>query len=675
MQTRTFRFGIQGIALLASLSILACDGCKDEPAACDRPAIQTDNLGGGTAPLSLPSTTQFYDATVTFTEKVSGVNTTNVTIVDVNNPTATIATIGQPSSADNVTWAFRIDGLVSGGTYRVSFGSGIETDCGGKFSTSDPTRATRNLIVESCLTPAVSLDATSLTLFNDSTFTTTTAVWNITAPASANATDGLIEANPTDFGMTGCPGPAKLWVLPVRFDFDNTGCPWTPSTSTSGSVRDGVVIHLVKAVGSKDSSASLDTIDQIVPSGDDIVVGTRYAVMNSGFGTLDRDATINFNLPVTFKSLDEDSGGNCIDSPVWFVSLETILPSDNYYWMFAAQGFQVTPGTTNITGFQALSRHGTSDGHFVTSTTFTITQGGATDTWLLAKAYDAAAGTAPAYRVTCLPFRSTVLEYGRTLSTNPANATWDTDVNFGNSMFGHNDAAIQPITSTLLTYLQGGGQLEGLYDHMLYHASTLSITDELAVYPGDSTAGTRGILPAWFNVFGHFYSGTMQLASGPAVKKVYNNSPHGTSQVDADARIGQYIGRYQLQSGSTYYVRCSPMMGTLSKFGDYNGDPAAAGLAAYATPPTTGDLTATPMKYIIELAGTNTEPTITGGETADITADSHLCNNGKIIDAAGDCTSGADIGLTTNVLTTPTDSLIGEFNSLADIHWIKMTVP
>ncbi len=79
------------------------------------PHISADNFATGSA---LVSGTTGFVASVTFSEAVSGVNATNITI----NHGATLSGF---STSDNVTWNFTASGLTDGTRYTVAFGSGI----------------------------------------------------------------------------------------------------------------------------------------------------------------------------------------------------------------------------------------------------------------------------------------------------------------------------------------------------------------------------------------------------------------------------------------------------------------------------------------------------------------------------------------------------------------------
>jgi len=84
------------------------------------PYIVTDNfLSGGI----LPNGTTNFTASVTFSEPVSEVNGSHVT---VDNG----AVLSGFSTSDNITWSFTVTSLADGGRYRVDFTNGIQ-DLGG----------------------------------------------------------------------------------------------------------------------------------------------------------------------------------------------------------------------------------------------------------------------------------------------------------------------------------------------------------------------------------------------------------------------------------------------------------------------------------------------------------------------------------------------------------------
>jgi len=80
------------------------------------PHITADNFATGGA---LVSGTTGFVASVTFSEAVTGVNATNITI---NNG----ASLSGFSTSDSVTWNFTASGLTNGTRYTVSFGSGVK---------------------------------------------------------------------------------------------------------------------------------------------------------------------------------------------------------------------------------------------------------------------------------------------------------------------------------------------------------------------------------------------------------------------------------------------------------------------------------------------------------------------------------------------------------------------
>ncbi|MBU1410048.1 fibronectin type III domain-containing protein [Myxococcota bacterium] len=79
------------------------------------PFISTDNFSTGSA---LVSGTTGFVASVTFSEIVSGINATNITIDHG-------ATLSGFSTSDSITWNFTASGLTDGTRYTVSFGAGI----------------------------------------------------------------------------------------------------------------------------------------------------------------------------------------------------------------------------------------------------------------------------------------------------------------------------------------------------------------------------------------------------------------------------------------------------------------------------------------------------------------------------------------------------------------------
>lgn len=84
------------------------------------PLIVSDNFATGGA---LVSGTTGFVASVTFSEPVTGMNATNVTI---NNG----ATLGSFATSDSITWNFTASGLQNGVRYTVSLTSGIEDQSG-----------------------------------------------------------------------------------------------------------------------------------------------------------------------------------------------------------------------------------------------------------------------------------------------------------------------------------------------------------------------------------------------------------------------------------------------------------------------------------------------------------------------------------------------------------------
>ena len=80
------------------------------------PHITADNFATGSA---LVSGTTGFVASVTFSEAVTGVNATNLTISNG-------ATLSGFSTSDSITWNFTASGLTDGVRYTVSFGSGVK---------------------------------------------------------------------------------------------------------------------------------------------------------------------------------------------------------------------------------------------------------------------------------------------------------------------------------------------------------------------------------------------------------------------------------------------------------------------------------------------------------------------------------------------------------------------